>query len=78
MDEGSDATLRKNKEATMFPKMDEGTDVAHQKMNRADVNIEFLIGFRLWNDIAFGLLRLLRLYLDFGVGPGIASISVQT
>jgi hypothetical protein len=23
-------------------------------------------------------LRLLRLYLDFGVGPGIASISVQT
>ena len=71
MDEGSDATLRKNKEATMFPKIDEGTDVAHQKMNRADVNIEFLIGFRLWNDIAFGLLRLCVCIWISGSGLGL-------
>jgi hypothetical protein len=35
MDEGSDATLRKNREVTMFSKTDEGTDVTLQKMSQA-------------------------------------------
>ena len=35
MDEVSDATLRKNSEATMLPKMDEATDVTLQKMSQA-------------------------------------------
>jgi hypothetical protein len=35
MDEVSDATLRKNTEATVFPKMDEGTDVTLQKISEA-------------------------------------------
>jgi hypothetical protein len=35
MDEDSDATLRKNREVTMFPKTDEGTDVTLQKMSQA-------------------------------------------
>jgi hypothetical protein len=35
MDEVSDATLRKNSEATVFPKIDEGTDVTLQKMSEA-------------------------------------------
>ena len=35
MDEGTDATLRKNWELTMFSKTDEGTDATLQKMSQA-------------------------------------------
>jgi hypothetical protein len=35
MDEGTDATLPKMSQATMFSKTDEGTDVTLQKMSQA-------------------------------------------